>query len=77
MRPLKKKVDTSSVIKADTLRTKIDREVAKQNPLTDLATLSKTCSSGTLMKTARTLAGFHKPIRTDFMAKFGVITKGI
>ncbi len=38
-RPPEKKFDTSSVIKADTLRTKIDREVDKwKNPLTDLAT---------------------------------------
>ena len=71
-RPLKKKFDTGSVIKADTLRTKIDREVAKQNPLADLATISKISSSSTLMKTARTLAGFHKSKRIDFKAKFGL-----
>jgi hypothetical protein len=75
-RPLNKKFDTGSVIKADTLRTRIDRELAKQNPLADLATLSKTCSSPTLMKTARTLAGFHRPKRIDFRAKFAVMAKG-
>jgi hypothetical protein len=72
-RPPKKKFDTGSVIKADTLRTKIDREVDKgMNPLSDLATLSKICSSSTLMKTARTLAGFHKPKKIDFKARFGL-----
>jgi hypothetical protein len=76
-RPPKKKFDTGSVIKADTLRTRIDRELAKQNPLADLATISKTCSSSTLMETAKTLAGFHKPKKIDFRAKFGVMTKGI
>jgi Nuclease-related domain len=76
-RPLKKKFDTSSVIKADTLRTTIDRELAKQNPLADLATISKTCSSTTLMDTARTLASFHKPKRIDFRAEFGLsVQKG-
>jgi hypothetical protein len=76
-RPLKKKFDTGSVIKADTLRTRIDQEVDKgMNPFADLATLSKICTSSTLMKTARKLAGFHQPKKTDFRAKFGVITKG-
>jgi Nuclease-related domain len=76
-RPLKKKFDTGSVIKADTLRTKIDWDLDKgRNPLADLATLSKICSSGTLMKTERILAGFHKPKRIDFRTKFGVMTKG-
>jgi hypothetical protein len=75
-RPLKKKFDTGSVIKADTLRTRIDQELDKgMNPLADLAALSKTCSSGILMKTARTLAGFHKPKRIDFRAKFGLSVK--
>ena len=72
-RPLKKKFDTGSVIKADTLRTKIDQEVDKgKNPLADFATLSKICSSSTLMKTARTLAGFHEPKKIDFKARFGI-----
>jgi hypothetical protein len=72
-RPLKKKFDTGSVIKADTLRTKIDREVDKgMNPLADLATLSKICSSSTLMKTVRTLAGYHQPKKIDFKARFGL-----
>jgi hypothetical protein len=72
-RPLKKKFDTGSVIKADTLRTKIDREVNKgMNPLADLATLSKICSSSTLIKTARTLAGFHQPKKIDFKARFSL-----
>ena len=72
-RPPEKKFDTSSVIKADTLRTKIDREVDKvKNPLADFATISKICSSSTLMETARTLAGFHKPKKIDFRARFGL-----
>ena len=72
-RPLEKKFDTSSVIKADTLRTRIDREVNRgKNPLADLATISKICSSPTLMETARTMAGFHKPKKIDYRAKFGL-----
>jgi hypothetical protein len=72
-RPPEKKFDTSSVIKADILRTKIDREVDKvKNPLTDLATISKICSSSTLEAKARRLAAFHKPKKVDFRARFGL-----
>jgi hypothetical protein len=72
-RPPEKKFDTSSVIKADTLRTKIDREVDKvKNPLTNLATLTKVCSSSTLEATARKLAAFHRPKKEDFRARFGL-----
>jgi hypothetical protein len=74
-RPPKKKFDTSSVIKADTLRTRIDREVDKgKNPLADFASLSKLSSSSTLIQTAKTLARFHKPIKINFKAKFGLST---
>ena len=71
-RPPEKKFDTNSVIKADTLRTRIDRELDRVNPLANVATISKICSSSTLMETARTLAGFHKPKKVDFRARFGL-----
>jgi len=71
-RPSEKKFDTSSVIKADTLRTKIDRDLGKGNPLADLATISKICSPSTLKETAKKLAAFHKPLKVDFSSKFGL-----
>jgi ribosomal protein L37AE/L43A len=71
-RPPEEKFDTSSVIKADTLRTKIDRDLGKGNPLADLATISKICSSSTLKETAKKLAAFHKPLKVDFSSKFGL-----
>jgi len=72
-RPPEKKFDSTPVIKADTLRTRIDLEVKKQkNPLVDLATLSKICSSSTLMETSRILARFHKPKKIDFRVRFGL-----
>ena len=30
------------------------------------------CSSSTLMETARRLAAFHKPLKVDFRARFGL-----
>ncbi len=72
-RPSEKKFDTSSVIKADTLRTRIDQEVDKwKNTLPNLATLGKLSSYSTLMQTAKALVRFHKPKKTDFRAKFNL-----
>jgi len=72
-RPPEKKFDTSCVIKADTLRTRIEQEVdKKKNPLADFAAISKFSSSAALMQTAKTLARFHKPIKMDFRARFGL-----
>jgi Nuclease-related domain len=71
-RPPEEKFDTSSVIKADTLRTKIDRDLGKGNPLADLATISKICSSSTLKETAKKLAAFHKSLKGNFSSKFGL-----
>jgi len=71
-RPPEEKFDTGPVIKADTLRTRIDQQVDKGNLLSDLSSISKVCSSATLMETARALARFHKPKKIDFRARFGL-----
>ncbi len=71
-RPPEKKFDARSVIKADTLRTRIDQQIDKRNPLADLAAISKVCTSSTLMETARALAGLHTPKRINFRTRFGL-----
>ena len=71
-RPPEKKFDTSFIIKADTLRTRIDELVNKGKILPDMALIAKICSFSTLGKTARKLMAFHKPLKVDFMAKFGL-----
>jgi hypothetical protein len=50
----------------------IDQQVDKRNPLADLVTISKVCSSSTLMETARALAGLHTPKRINFRTRFGL-----
>lgn len=75
-RPSEKKFDTSLVIKADTLETKIKKEVDRANPVADIASFSKICSSSTIEEVARKLASFHKPLRVDFRAKFGLPAQG-
>jgi hypothetical protein len=47
-------------------------QIDKRNPLADLVTISKVCSSSTLMETARALAGFHTPKRVNFRTRFGL-----
>jgi hypothetical protein len=46
-------------------------QIDKRNPLADLVTISKVCSSSTLMETARALAGLHTPKRINLKTRFG------
>jgi hypothetical protein len=71
-RPSKKEFNTSMVIKADSLRAKIDQEVEKINPVDSLSSISKFSSFSTIEEVAKKLASFHKPIKIDFRAKFGL-----
>jgi hypothetical protein len=71
-RPSKKEFNTSMVIKADTLRTKIDEEVEKIKPIDGLSSVSKLCSFATIEEVAKKIVSFHKPIKIDFKAKFGL-----
>ncbi len=71
-RPPEKKFDASMVIKADMLRTKIDEEVNKLNPIGVFASIGKISSSSTIEEVARKLVSFHKPFKIDFRAKFGL-----
>jgi hypothetical protein len=71
-RPSKKEFNTSMVINADSLRAKIDKEVNKIKPVKDLSSISKFSSFSTIEDVAKTLASFHRPIKIDFRAKFGL-----
>ena len=71
-RPPEKKFDTSMVIKADTLRTKIDDEVEKIGSAATLASISKLSSSSTLEKVARRLVRYHRPHKIDWKGRFGL-----
>ena len=42
------------------------------NPLSGLVTISKICSLSTLEETAKRLAAFHKLLKVDFKAMFGL-----
>lgn len=75
MRPPGKKFDATPVIKADTLRTRIDEEVDKITPLADIASFSKLCTPATIEETAKRLASHHRPLRVDFRARFGLPPK--
>jgi hypothetical protein len=71
-RPPEKRFDTGMVIKADTLRTKIDNEVEKISPIASVISISKVSSSATIEEVARRLVRYHRPHRMDFRARFGV-----
>jgi hypothetical protein len=74
-RPPSNKLDTSMVIKADTLQTRLDEEINKLNPLTDIGCIGKISSSSMIEETANRLVSYHKPSTIDFKAKFGISDK--
>jgi hypothetical protein len=63
------------VIKADTLRTQIDKEFDDQNPLSVFAVASKIVSTETIKAMAERLAKAHKPIKIDYRKRFGIEDK--
>jgi hypothetical protein len=74
-RPPENKFNTSMVIKADTLRTKIDEEVDKMHLADDLTSISKISSIPTVEEVAKKITSYHKPIKIDYRAKFGLPEK--
>jgi hypothetical protein len=72
IRPPKEIFDTSMVIKADTLRTQIDKDFDNMGPLSVLATASKMVSGETIKEIADRIAALHRPIRIDYRKRFGV-----
>jgi len=74
IRPSKEHFDTSMVIKADTLRSLIDKESDKIT-MSGVIGLGKLSSSETVMDVARKLVKLHKPIKVDYKSKFGITDK--
>jgi hypothetical protein len=63
------KFDTSMVIKADALRSQIDKEIDNFK-ISDIASVAKFSSFDTVVDVARKLAKLHKPIKVDYRSKF-------
>jgi hypothetical protein len=72
IRPQKENFDTSMVIKADTLRTQIDREFDNMGPLSVLATASRIVSGETIKELAQRITAVHKPMKMDYRKRFGL-----
>lgn len=72
IRPPRKTFDTGMVIKADMLRTQIDKDVDKMKALSVLAAASKIVSSETLTEVAERLSAVHRPIKIDYRKRLGV-----
>jgi hypothetical protein len=69
IRPSKDRFDTSMVIKADTLRSQIDKDTDKIT-LSAVVGIGKLSSGETVMQVARKLVKLHKPITMNFRSKF-------
>lgn len=71
-RPAKKQFDTSMVIKADTLRTTIDKEFDSRGHISVLLSGTKLSSTESLREVAVCIAARHKPSKIDYRKKFGI-----
>ena len=73
-RPPKDTFDTTMVIKADTLRTTIDKYVDDMSALSVVTTASKMTSFEEVKKAAQRLAKLQKPMKMDYRKRFGIDT---
>ncbi|MDY0227073.1 MAG: nuclease-related domain-containing protein [Desulfomicrobium apsheronum] len=71
-RPDRKTFDTDMVIKADTLRTKIDHIVDKINPLQGLAIMGNMSTIKTVTDFAESLRSCHSSTSIDYRKRFGI-----
>lgn len=71
-RPDRKKFDTDIVIKADTLRTKIDYIANKFNPLYDFSLVGNLSTLKSVAKFAESLRSNHSSASIDYRKKFSV-----
>ena len=71
-RPDRKTFDTDMVIKADTLRAKIDHNVDKINPLQGLAIMGNMSTLKTVTEFAEALRSYHSSTSVDYRKKFGI-----
>ncbi|HEY3490385.1 MAG TPA: nuclease-related domain-containing protein [Candidatus Deferrimicrobiaceae bacterium] len=71
-RPIKGKLDTSMVVKADDLMKTIDERLDSPSPAFVFAALTKVVSAETLESFAKALAFKHKRGGIDYAAKIGV-----
>jgi hypothetical protein len=60
------------VIKADTLRTQIDKDFDNMSPLSVLATASKMVSGEKIKEVAQRITAVHRPIKMNYRKRFGL-----
>ena len=68
--------DTSPIIKADKLRTKIDEMVDQNSRISDLPLLGKLSSLKTVEEFAKKLASCHAPFKVNMRKKYGLLETG-
>ena len=75
-RPLRSKLNTDNVIKADTLRSVIEKNAANA-PIHEVGRVVTLSSFKTITKMARKIKSYHKPYTIDIEKKYGITNKRI
>ena len=70
-RPDKKKFVTQTIIKADTLKSEIEKN-AENAPISELSSITKLCAFSTIESMAKKIVSNHKPTNINWLAKFRI-----
>lgn len=67
-----RRVDEAIIVKIDTLDSRLAEYAGRSTPLGDILSVTKICSTQTIMGFARALVGYHRPAACDYAARFGI-----
>jgi hypothetical protein len=70
-RPNSKKFDTKKIIKADTLKSEIEKN-AENPPISEIGSMVKICTFSTIESIAKKIVSKHKPIIINWNAKYRI-----
>lgn len=70
-RPNSKKFNSRNIIKADSLKTEIEKN-ANNVPISEIGSIIKLCKFATIETMAKKIVSYHKPININWRAKFGI-----
>jgi hypothetical protein len=67
-----RRVDEAIIVKIDSLDSRIAEFTGGSNPVSDILSVTKICSTRTIIDFASALVGFHRPAACDYAARFGI-----
>jgi hypothetical protein len=67
-----RRADEAIIVKIDRLDSRLAEFTGGSNPVCDILSVTKVCSTRTIIDFARALVGLHRPAACDYAARFGI-----